>query len=63
MDNGLFDRLTRRFVLGGLAGGPLVALLGFDGAKSKKRKKNPSKRQRCRKQERIFCAERCCPRS
>lgn len=46
MDAIRFDRLTRRLVLGGLTAGSLAALLGRDGAASKKKK--PSKRKRCR---------------
>jgi hypothetical protein len=60
MDDARFDRLTRRFVLGGLGGGSLAALLGFDEAETKKRK--GAKRKRCRKKKRRFCAGRCCPK-
>lgn len=60
MDAIRFDRLTRRLVLGGLTAGALDALLGRDGAASKK--KTPSKRKRCRKKKRTFCAGRCCPK-
>ncbi len=35
MDEALFDRLTRRFVFAGLAGGSWVALLGLGEAASK----------------------------
>ncbi len=62
MDAIRFDRLTRRFVVAGLPGGSLAALLGFFEVASKKGKKKPSKRKRCRKKERTFCSGRCCPK-
>lgn len=55
-----FDRLTRRLVLGGVTSGSLASLL-IRGAVAA-RKKRPSKRQRCRKKKRRFCAGRCCPK-
>lgn len=60
MDAIRFDRLTRRFVLAGLAGGSLATLLGLDEAASTKKK--PSKRKRCKDKKRNFCAGRCCPK-
>ena len=57
MDDLRFDRLTRRFVVTGLGGGSLTVHLGLVGALSRKK---PSKRKRCRKKKRDFCAGRCC---
>ena len=56
MDDIQFDCLTRRLVLGGFAVGSLAALLEHDEAEGL------SKRKRCRKKKRKFCAGRCCPR-
>lgn len=53
-----FDRYTRRFVLAGLTGGSLSALLGRAEAAAKK----PSKRKRCKQKKRKWCAGRCCPK-
>ena len=59
MDGPRFDTLARmygrRLVLSGVAGSALVALGGLPVAEGKKRKK-PSKRQRCRRRGREFCA-------
>jgi hypothetical protein len=70
MDDVRFDLLTRRIVLGGIAGGSLAALLGHDDgdAKGKGQGKRKGKRKgqgtakRCRQQKRAFCAGRCCPK-
>lgn len=56
MDAARFDRLTRRLVVGGFAAGALGRLPSRDAARAL------SKRKRCRKKKRRFCAGRCCPR-
>jgi hypothetical protein len=56
MDETRFDRLTRRLVLGGALGGALAAVSApteTDAAKL-------SRRKRCRRKKRDFCAGRCC---
>jgi hypothetical protein len=58
MDDAVFDRLTRRFVLGGLATGSLSVLLGQVVVEGRTK----SKRKRCKKKKRTFCAGRCCPK-
>ncbi len=59
MDDRRFDLLTRRLMLTGVGGGSFGALLGLAEAASKKK---PSKRKRCRKKNRTYCAGRCCPK-
>lgn len=59
MDHLLFDRLIRRIVLAGLAAGVLGARPGRDETDAAKL----SKRKRCTRKKRDFCAGRCCPRS
>jgi hypothetical protein len=56
MDAARFNCLTRRLVLGGFAAGALGRLLGRDAARAL------SRRRRCRKKKRTFCAGRCCPK-
>lgn len=58
MDDRQFDRLTRRFVLGGLTSGALVTLGGREESAAAKL----SKRKRCKRKNREFCDGRCCPR-
>jgi hypothetical protein len=58
MDDMTFDRLTRRLMLSGLVGGSLLGLLvGSDAAAGQ-----GSRRKRCKKKGRKFCAGRCCPK-
>jgi hypothetical protein len=57
MDTATFDRLTRRVVLGGLAGGSV--LRGF--WPSETAGKHRSQRKRCQKKHRVYCSGRCCP--
>lgn len=65
MDDIRFDLLTRRFVLIGLAGGSLAALLGHEETQAKGKGKakgnGQGKAKRRREKKRTFCAGRCCP--
>jgi hypothetical protein len=58
LDHTLFDRLTRRIVLAGLAGGALATWPDRDGTDAAKL----SRRKRCKRKNRDFCAGRCCPK-
>lgn len=58
MDDLRFDRLTRRLVLGGLVGGSLATFASGEASEAARL----SKRKRCKRRNREFCAGRCCPR-
>ena len=58
MDALRFDRLTRRLVLWSVLGSSLAAGSAADGVDAAK----VSKRKRCKRKKRDFCAGRCCAR-
>lgn len=59
MDDLRFDRLTRRLVLSGLIGGSLAPFASEEASDAAKL----SKRIRCKRRKRDFCAGRCCPKT